>query len=246
MENNTNSPAAAIRPATNSQLWAIRCATKKDRRADNLSYDEAVAILAEANKGTKYDKSGMIAAPLAALSQPAPKKAGVRKTAVVKKKAVAPKAVSKAKAKAASDKLYEGLKGLLLKETSIEYLALALVGEMNIKSIVSNDTSVMKAGPRYIFMGGGCGFAWVKCRKSPKSDAIKEFAYELKRSYVDNAVLKFIKELAPNLLENCSKMGNPLQAHQMQNEFYNRRFHELVAQFMEKQGISAYADSRLD
>ena len=235
-----------IRPATNSQLWAIRLATKKDRRADKLTYDEAAAILLEANKGTKYDKSGMITMPLEALSQPAPKKAVARKP-VAKKKLVAKKGdAPKSLSAAVLSNLNQGLKGWLLNESNVDYLAKAMVGEMNIKSIISNDTSVMKAGPRYVFMGGGCGFAWVKCRKSLKSDAIKEFSYELKRSHVDKAVLKRICALCPDMLKKCETSGNPIQAHQMQNEMYNHRFQALVAQFMEKQGIIAYADSRLD
>jgi len=113
---------------------------------------------------------------------------------------------------------------------NLDKLAQIFGQEMKIASCVMNDTNMLPDdGKRYLFLGAGCGFSWLRCDRRNKlaTEIIKDS--ELLKSKIDAAFIKTIDKAYLQKLENS---GNPIQAHLSQNLSYKSRYNGIVREFM--------------
>ncbi len=199
-------------PATKKQLWALFCIYKKDFRDLKISLNQASDIISK-SKELSYDD--------------ALKLCQVETSAEVSKEVI--KKVSKSKDK------FADLEEYLFSETIIDKLIKTLIGEFNIKSIVKNDTNFVKDdGKRFVFLGGGCGFSHIVYDKRNKNTGvIIERAYKLKKKVEQAVITKIGKET----IDYLESVGNPIQAHMLQNLQYNNTYNYIIIWYLESKGI---------
>ncbi len=151
---------------------------------------------------------------------------------------------NKNKPAATAPKKASTLKAYMTSPEVIKELTEFMAKEMGIVGIVENDTRFMKPGPRYVFLGGGCGFSFIKFDgRSQKAKLIVEQSGAIKRD-VESLIAKHLgKEFGAKL----QALGNPLGAHFMQNLNYNAKYNSIIVRYMESVGIKkAWVDNRLD
>lgn len=120
----------------------------------------------------------------------------------------------------------------------------AFLTETGYKSIIEDeipDSNGKKQ--RFAFVGLGCGFTYLKYRKSKKAVAIDEAA----RKYRTDEVLKMIVKKLPKKDYNYfKKIGCPVEAiwYQMQN--IQLKYYHIVQDFAKTKGIEMHVYSHLD
>lgn len=212
------------KPASNRTLWALKLATKIDYRGMGLTQEQASQILKQANEKSGY-QGKLKPMPANIVKAPA--------------KNVAPRVHSPKTDNVSLSTLF-----LQYATENVDRLVHSLVEETNIVSGLANDKLVSKdTRVKWVFIGSGCGFAWLEYRKTEKNKALEALCQKHKKT-IDRLVIKAIDK---TLIAQMEKCGNPLQAHQMQNEKYNITWCWIVADFMRKQGVkNVYANSRQD
>jgi hypothetical protein len=212
-------------PASDRIRRALYYATKQDYRTAQITQGEAVALLQAANEKNGYQ--GKTKTP--------PKGFGEAPMAKVASKPVVVKTDK-------TEVLKAGMKQALM--WAVPELAAYFCELMGYKEVVMVDTKWLKDdGKRYVFRGGGCGFAFIRYRKSPKATMLHDYFKQIKRE-VDAAVLK---ALPPALVAECQADGNYIQAHLTQSELYNNKLAWVAAKYMESVGITnVWVESRAD
>lgn len=111
----------------------------------------------------------------------------------------------------------------------------ALKATMGIKSVVQNDTSMVKDdGKRYLFLGTGCSIVYLKYDgRSKKAKEIEELAHTMHRQII-SAVLSHI-DLPTR--RYYAEHGTPLEAVMFQDMNCNRTFWSIIQNFMGKKGV---------
>ena len=129
--------------------------------------------------------------------------------------------------------LRDQLKTHLLAE--MPTLVAALRGALGIKSVVKNDTSMVKDdGKRYLFVGTGCSIVYLKYDgRSKKAKEIEEAAYTLHRELMPTLLSHFDYETR----SYYAKHGCPLEAVAQQDMNCNSTYWYAVQNFMTRQGI---------
>lgn len=103
-------------------------------------------------------------------------------------------------------------------------------------SVIQDDPMLRKKdSKKYLFLGGGCGFAFLEFdRRSKKGKRIAEEWGNIKIEFFD----WFLKENYPEkILQNYRNMGTPLEAVTFQDMSFNSRATGLVAKYMEENGV---------
>ena len=130
----------------------------------------------------------------------------------------------------------------------IDELKKSILGEMDIKSIVMNDTNFVKDdGKRYTFLGGGCGFSWIKVDKRNKL-AVR--IIEESESIKKDIEKKMVASIDKSYLKKLEACGNSIYAHFFQNLEYKSKYNAIVVRYMEKfvdtKKSKVWIDNRLD
>lgn len=213
-------------PASAAIRRALYYATKKDYRTATITQGEAVALLQAANERNGYQGKG---------TKTPPKGFGEAPTKKVASKPVVIKTDKTAV-------LQAGMKQALM--WAVPELATYLAALMGYKEVVMNDTNFLPDdGKRFVLRGGGCGFAFIRFRKSPKATMLHDYFKQIKRE-VDTAVYS---ALPPALVAECQADGNYIQAHLTQNELYNNKLAWVAAKYMESVGVTnVWVESRAD
>lgn len=127
----------------------------------------------------------------------------------------------------------------------VDQLKKALIDETKYGAIVMNDTNLLPDdGKRFIMLGGGCGFSWIRFDgRSKKGKAILEES-GLIRKQVENAIVKSIDK---KIIQYLNKCGNPIGALLLQNLQFNDEYNKVVMGYMRQVGVkNLWLDSRLD
>lgn len=134
------------------------------------------------------------------------------------------------------------LKAHMLK--NIPELLKSIIGETNISSVVINDTKYIKDdGKRYIMLGCGCGFSYIKCdgRSKLGMTMIKDAA-SLKVE-IETEMLKSIDKDFLKSLENC---GNPIRSMLAQNLNYKAKYNGIAMRYMDQFDIKGLTMKNFD
>ena len=132
--------------------------------------------------------------------------------------------------------------------SNLHILGQCFGAEMKLASVVMNDLSILPDdGKRYLFLGGGCGFSWIKYDGRNKlAKQIVEDAEAMKHK-IDIA---FKNTIDIEYRKKLEASGNPIEAHLFQNLAYKDCYNSLVIKFMsnylDTKKAKVYMDSRLD
>lgn len=132
-----------------------------------------------------------------------------------------------------------------MSDETIDKLLKKLQGELGMKSVVMNDTTLLPDdGKRYLFLGGGCGFSFIKHdKRSTLGKSIMKKFGKLRPKFEK----KLLSKLDKDYLKSLSASGNPIQAHLMQNLSYNTALNSVVSSYMEAKGVKGVSvSSNLD
>jgi len=144
----------------------------------------------------------------------------------------------RASKKTIEDELLDYLKG------HIDEMYQAFLAETDFKSIIEDEMpNANGKKKRYAFVGLGCGFTWLKYRKTKKAIAIDEAAHK----YRSNEVLQMIVKKLPKKDYNyLKKIGCPVEAiwYQMQN--LQLKYYQIVQDFAKTKGIEMEIHSHID
>jgi len=127
-------------------------------------------------------------------------------------------------------------KDYMLSDEVVDRLTKKIMSEMGISSVVMNDTSLVKDdGKRYVFLGMGCGFSYIKFDKRSKraADIVKQS--EALKPVVE---ARIVKKLGSEFIGRLRACGNPIQAHFCQNLNYKSAYNYIVTGYMESVGIT--------
>jgi hypothetical protein len=109
-------------------------------------------------------------------------------------------------------------------------LLASIIGEMDIKSVIMNDTKFIKDdGKRYVFLGAGCGFSYIKCDGRSKLGMSMIKDSESLKTEIEKEMLKSVDKAFLKSLEEC---GNPIQAHLSQNLNYKAKYNGIAMRYM--------------
>lgn len=111
----------------------------------------------------------------------------------------------------------------------------ALKATMGIKSVVQNDTNMVKDdGKRYLFLGTGCSIVYLKYDgRSKKAKEIEELAHSMHRQIISSVLCNI--DLADR--RYYAEHGTPLEAVMFQDMNCNRTFWSIIQNFMVKKGV---------
>ena len=124
----------------------------------------------------------------------------------------------------------KGLQTYLIENMS--KLITAITGEMDVTSIVKNDTVLLPDdGKRYVFLGCGCGFSYIKFDGRNKLAAQIVEDSKICKKFIEEKMLKALK---PEYLANLERLGNPIEAHMAQNLNYKSDYNNLIVRYMEQ------------
>jgi len=119
---------------------------------------------------------------------------------------------------------------------SIEILKKTICDEIKIKSILGEcvdyqKINEIKNSKKYIFLGSGCGFSFLKWdKRNSKATRIIEKAKEI-QSDIDNLIFQsFDKEV----IDYLKFLGNPIEAIQAQNLNYKNTYDQLIINYLKK------------
>jgi len=116
---------------------------------------------------------------------------------------------------------------------------------LNVKAVIMNDTNYVKDdGKRFLMLGFGCAFVWLKFDKRSKlAQKIHDIAKK-KGDYIRDLVKK---ELGKDVIKYLDKVGNPFDALWFQNVSLKLTYWHLVAKFCESKGVkNVRTDYRYD
>lgn len=127
---------------------------------------------------------------------------------------------------------------------NVREVAEVLLRQWNMTSIVMNDTSVLPDdGRRYLFLGSGCGFAWIKVRKGSRaereiseSNALMSHRAPVKYNYISTKYQEAVLDaLSPEELSQVMKYAQGhLEATFAQNLALNRTIVNQQAEYIRK------------
>lgn len=130
----------------------------------------------------------------------------------------------------------------------VEVLKKTICDEMEIKSILSQvdiNNVEIKDAKKYVFLGSGCGFSFIRWNKrNSRATRTIEKAKEVSKD-IDNLVRQsFDKEV----IDYLKFLGNPIEAIQAQNMNYKSTYDQLIIDFLQKyyQIEGVYIETRLD
>ena len=136
----------------------------------------------------------------------------------------------------------------LASNESIETLKKAICNEMEIKSIISNidiNNKEIEGTKKYVFLGNGCGFSFIKWdKRNSRATRTIEKAKEVSKD-IDNLVRQSFDKQVLEYLENC---GNSIGAIQAQNMNYKNTYDQLIVNYLQKyyKIEYIYIETRLD
>lgn len=102
---------------------------------------------------------------------------------------------------------------------------------LGIKSVVEMEANGKKKC--YAFFGGGCGFAFLKYRKSPKMEEYENYAKKVWRGKMENDIYK---RIGIEKVAYLAKVGSPLGAILCQDMSINASYLWKVAEIAERLG----------
>jgi hypothetical protein len=120
-----------------------------------------------------------------------------------------------------------------------------LCESMKYESVIMNDTEFVKDdGKRYLFVGVGCGFAWLDYDKRQKK--VCEFEEHIKTAYRDRVIADVCKKFPKKVLDYYMNAGCPLQAVLSQDENVKVTYMWECAKIVNANGGRCSASSHLD
>lgn len=205
------------KPATKKQLWALYVASRKngqthDYRADNLTMQQASALLQGFNAKTAIAKIGVNDAPNA------------------KAQHTITHRVSK------GNKLENDFLSYMGKR--MEGIIATAKQAIQIKSVVEDDKEIFsnkKDRKQFAFFGFGCGITVIQYdKRSKKGKQIEELA---SKHHFTTFLDMFLKGFTKEQIAYLDKVGCPLSAMFMQDIRISGAYERAVASFMIEQGV---------
>lgn len=188
-------------PATKRQTYALKLATGIDYRNDNLSFEQASKLLQEAN-----EKSGYFS-----------KKSEYIQKEKNSKNSKIPVILHYL----SSDKCIQILKNTICNEIKM----LSIIQEVDINNVPKEKAK------KYIFLGNGCGFSFIKWdKRNDKATRVIEKAKEIQKD-IDNLVRQSFDK---KVIDYLQSIGNPISAIQAQNMNYKSTYNQLIVEYLEK------------
>jgi hypothetical protein len=123
-------------------------------------------------------------------------------------------------------------------------LLTSIIGETNISSVVMNDTKFLPDdGKRFVMLGCGCGFSWIKCdgRSKLGTSMIKDS--QALKAEIEKEMLKGVDK---GLLKSLEACGNPLQAMMAQNLNYKAKYNGIAMRYMRQFDIKGLTMQNYD
>jgi len=131
---------------------------------------------------------------------------------------------------------------------SIEILKKTICNEMEIKSILSQVDINNREIPdtkKYVFLGSGCGFSFIKLdKRNSKATRVIEKAKEIQKDINNLVRQSFDKEV----IDYLKFLGNPIEAIMAQNMQYKSTYDQLIVNYLQKyyQIEDVSVETRLD
>lgn len=204
------------KPATKKQLWALYVASKKngqphDYRTDNLTMQQASALLQGFNAKTAIAKIGVNDTPNAKVQHPT-------------------KHISKSK------QLENDFTAYM--EKKMQGIIATAKQAIQIKSVVEDDKEIFtnkKDRKQFAFFGFGCGITVIQYdKRSKKGKQIEELA---SKHHFTTFLNMFLKGFTKEQIAYFDKVGFPLSAMFMQDIRISGAYESAVASFMIEQGV---------
>lgn len=224
--------------ASDRLLFVLKLASKIDYRGKGLTKEEAQQKIDAANLAKGYEPKAKAAKVPAVLGTKAPQ--WLKKAPKAKGKT--PNGFTVVQDVKLPNTVINDCREFMLSVDNAKKLFIALFGATALVEGLVNDVTGKDTG--FVLVGGGCGFGIVDgYRKTAKNKAILELAWGYKESL--NEVVRAMLPAATTA--RLMALGNPVRAMQAQCELYNCAFANIVAEFMNLQGITgAYGTSRAD
>lgn len=130
----------------------------------------------------------------------------------------------------------------------VEALKKTICNEIEIKSILSQvdiNNVEIKDAKKYVFLGSGCGFSFIRWdKRNSKATMIIQKAKEISKD-INNLVCKSFDK---KVLKYLEQSGNPIGAIQAQNMNYRATYDSLIVEYLQKyyQIEGVYIETRLD
>ena len=147
-------------------------------------------------------------------------------------------------AKLKGERVVRSMYDYLLLPENVREVAEVLLHQFSIKSVVMNDTTMLPDnGKRYLFLGSGCGFAWIKVRKGSRaekeiwaSNALMSQRAPVKYNYISSKYQEAVLDaLHPGELEKIMECAEGhLGATFAQNLSLNRTIVNQQAEYIRK------------
>lgn len=210
------------KPATRKQLWALYVASRKngqahDYRNDNLTMQQASEML------QKFNANNVVS------------NVGVSDNVTAKKTAV------KRNKPTLETEFITYMKSRMPEVIEIAKKALG------IKSVVEDDPEFFpnkKDRKQYAFFGYGCGITIINFDKRSKvGKAIKELSG---KHHMKNFLQMFLQGFSKKVIKYQDSVGFPLPAMFMQDYMIGRKYHSIVADFMEMKGVKNVSITTFD
>jgi hypothetical protein len=235
---------AIFEAATKKQTFALYACYRVDFRKVTISKAEASQLITDFNEGKKElpTKWANMFFTTDTYKVKTPKEfITTNKVYAIAKHsvAVAEKTIKTANKKAKGSAMFNHMTS---NEVAIKLIA-AIGAEFQLGSVISNDIDKTDS-KKYLFLGSGCGFSFIKF--DGRNKKVAKFVEE-SRSIKKKVEAYYMTLIDKNYLTKLEKSGNPIQAHFMQNLSYNTSYNYEVIHYLESLGFTKLtATSMLD